>query len=99
MDKNAFESILRGASQALEYARGVHLGSVEHQVHVPENVCVKAIRKKLGMSQRQFAMTFGFAERTLKSWESGARRPENCARVLLKVIEKNPAAVLQATIL
>jgi putative transcriptional regulator len=99
MDKDAFESLLRGAQQTLDYARGARFGYTEHHVHVPDTVDVKSIRKNLGMTQRQFAMTFGFAERTLKSWESGERKPESCARVLLKVIEKNPAAVLQATIL
>lgn len=50
------------------------------------------------MTLRQFAATFGFAEGTLKSWESGERQPESAARMLLKVIDRNPAAVLDATV-
>lgn len=97
MDKETFESIMRGAQQALDYAEGSRDGFVVHHVRVPKKVNVKAIRGRLGMTQRQFAATFGFAERTLKSWESGEREPESCARVLLRIIDRNPAAVLDAT--
>jgi putative transcriptional regulator len=97
MDKKTFESIMRGAQQALEYAKGSRDGFVLHHVNVPKKVNVKAIRNRLGMTQHQFALTFGFPERTLKSWEAGERQPESCARVLLAVIAKNPAAVIEAT--
>lgn len=97
MHKDPFDSILRGAQQALEYAKGGRDGFVVHRVQVPGKVNVKAIRRGLGMTQQQFAVTFGFAERTLKSWEAGKRQPESAARVLLRVIEHNPAAVLDAT--
>ncbi len=96
MDTKTFEGIMRGAEQALQYAKGSRTGFIEHHVQVPKSVNVKAIRKQLGMTQHQFAVTFGFAERTLKSWELGERQPESYARILLKVIEKNPAAVLEA---
>lgn len=97
MDKDIFNSILRGAEQALGYAKGERKDFTLHRVRVPKKVNVKAIRNQLGMTQHQFAATFGFAERTLKSWEAGEREPESAARILLKVIEKNPAAVLDAT--
>ena len=97
MDKDIFKSILRGAEQALDYAKGAREGFTTHQVRVPKKVNVKAIRNRLGMTQHQFALTFGFAERTLKSWESGERQPESYARTLLQVIDKNPAAVIEAT--
>lgn len=97
MDKDIFDGILKGAKEAAEIAEGKRKPTRVHQVRVPKKVNVKAIRKKLGMTQHQFALTFGFVERTLKSWEAGEREPESAARVLLKVIEKNPAAVLDAT--
>jgi putative transcriptional regulator len=97
MDKKTFDSIMRGAQQALDYAKGSREGFVVHHVQVPKKVNVKAIRTRLGMTQHQFARTFGFAERTLKSWEGGERQPESYARILLKVIDKNPAAVIEAT--
>lgn len=97
MKKEDFDSLMRGAQEALEITQGKRQPARVHFVKVPKKVNVKAIRHKLGMTQRQFASTFGFAERTLKSWEAGERQPESSARVLLKVIEKNPTAVLEAT--
>ena len=89
----AGESILRGARQALEYARGDRDGFV---VHVPERVDVKAIRRRLGLSQRQFSERFGFRVDAVQNWEQGRRRPEGAARALLTVIDREPDAVRRA---
>ena len=90
----AESKILTGARQALAHARGeLTEGFV---VHVPEEVDVKALRRKLGMSQARFAASFGFGLAAVQSWEQGRRRPEGPARVLLKVIEHDPDAVRRA---
>jgi putative transcriptional regulator len=60
------------------------------RVHVPEEIDVRAIRKKLGMSQRQFAAAFGFGVDAVQNWEQGRRRPEGAARAFLKVIDASP---------
>ena len=65
-------------------------------VHVPDEVDVKAIRRKLGMSQAQFAASFGFGLDAVQNWEQGRRRPEGAARAFLKVIEREPEAVRRA---
>jgi putative transcriptional regulator len=65
-------------------------------VHVPEQVDVKAIRRKLGMSQAEFAASFGFGLDAVQNWEQGRRRPEGAARAFLKVIEREPDAVRRA---
>lgn len=87
------QSILRGARQALEYARGAREGFV---AHVPEEVDVAAIRKRLGLSQGEFAIRFGFKLDALQNWEQGRRRPDGAARAFLRVIEREPAAVRRA---
>lgn len=87
------QSILRGARQALEYARGAREGFV---AHVPEDVDVAAIRKRLGLSQGDFAARFGFKLDAVQNWEQGRRRPEGAARAFLRVIEREPAAVQRA---
>ncbi len=90
----AESKILTGARQALAFARGeLTEGFV---VHVPEHVDVKALRRKLGMSQSKFAASFGFGLDAVQGWEQGRRRPEGAARVLLKVIEHDPDAVRRA---
>ena len=56
---------------------------------------VKA-RRKLGLSQTEFARLLGISVRTLHNWEQGWRKPTGAARVLLKLAALNPRALLQA---
>ena len=89
----AGESILRGAKEALAFARGARAGFA---ANVPEEVDVKAIRKRLKLSQRRFAARFGFALDSIQNWEQGRRRPDAPARAFLRVIEREPEAVERA---
>jgi putative transcriptional regulator len=86
-------SILRGAGQALAYAKGKRAGFV---AHVPAEVDVRAIRRRLDLSQREFAARFGFTVDAVQNWEQGRRRPDGAARAFLRVIEREPAAVTRA---
>lgn len=88
------QSILRGARQALAHAKGEADGG--YVVHVPEKVDVKAVRQKMNLTQEEFAATFGFALSALRDWEQGRYQPDRSARVLLKVVEKEPKAVQRA---
>jgi putative transcriptional regulator len=87
------QSILRGARQALDFARGERDGFV---AHVPDEVDVAAIRKRLGLSQGEFAAQFGFKLDAVQNWEQGRRRPDGAARAFLRVIEREPDAVQRA---
>ena len=90
------DSILRGAKDALAYARGDKSRGRETVVIVPKQVDVKAIRKRLGMTQTSFAARFGISLGALRDWEQNRRQPEGPARVLLTVIESEPEAVERA---
>jgi putative transcriptional regulator len=57
---------------------------------------VRALRRRLGLSQKQFAARFGFSVETVRNYEQGHRRPAGPARVLLKVIASEPDAVTRA---
>ena len=57
---------------------------------------IKRIRRRLELSQSEFAELFGLSVRTVENWEQGRREPEGPALVLLRVIERNPDAVLDA---
>ena len=65
---------------------------------VSRRVCrmSNAIRRKLGLSQAQFASKFGFSVRTVQEWEQGRALPDRPARILLRVIEKSPKTVERA---
>ena len=95
MTKRAFDKIMEGLDQARAYLDGT-ADKRRYRVHVPAKVDVKKIRKRLGLSQQSFAATYGFALSAVRDWEQGRRRPERSARILLKIVEKEPEAVTRA---
>ena len=88
------QRMLESAKQALAFAKG----SKDHgcEVHVPDDIDVKAIREKISLSQRDFAKLFGLSKRTLEHWEHGRRVPSGPARAFLTVIAREPEAVRRA---
>jgi len=88
-------SIRKGLEQAVRYATG-KASKKAYRVHVPAHIDVKAIRRKLGMTQHAFAARFGFSVNTLRHWEQGKRQPEGPTRAYLLVIDRAPAAVERA---
>jgi putative transcriptional regulator len=56
----------------------------------------KAIRRRLSLSQEEFATRFHVPLGTLRDWEQGRATPDTTARTLLRVIDANPEAVIQA---
>jgi putative transcriptional regulator len=57
---------------------------------------VRALRKKLNLTQQEFAARFHLPLGTVRDWEQGAHRPDKAAQVLLTVIAKDPDAVARA---
>lgn len=87
--------VIQGAREALAIARG-DLPESEYAVHEPENIDIRQIREKLGMTQVTFANAFGLKLATLKLWEQRKRTPEDPVRSYLLVIDRNPETVRQA---
>ena len=91
------QAILEGARQGLAYARGeADESRFETTVVVPVAIDVSAIRRKLGLSQPQFAARYSLAIGTVRDWEQGRRKPDRHARMLLRIIERDPEAVERA---
>jgi putative transcriptional regulator len=88
-------SVLKGLDEAVRYARGTARKG-DYRVHVPSHIDVRAIRTRLGMTQRTFAARFGFSLNTLRHWEQGVREPEGPARAYLLVIARAPDLVQDA---
>ncbi len=65
-------------------------------VDIPEDVDVRAIRAKLGISQAEFSRRYALSPRSVQEWEQGRRRPESAVRAYLTVIDRNPEAVEKA---
>jgi putative transcriptional regulator len=62
----------------------------------PSPAEVKALRKRLGLSQPQFARRFGFTVSAIRQYEYGRRSPKGTATTLLRVIQADPEAVARA---
>jgi putative transcriptional regulator len=88
-----FNSIKQGLTEAIEYGKGKPGKAIVYEF---TPVDVKAIRKKVTMSQTEFASAFGISLATLRHWERGDRKPRGPALVLLNVVAKEPEAVLRA---
>ncbi len=93
MKKQEFENLVESIRQAGRIRRGEAKPS---RVVEFAPVNVKAIRRRLGKSQSEFARMIGVSVSTLQNWEQGRRRPDGPARALLRVAEVNPEAVAAA---
>ena len=90
---SAFKSIKQGLTEAVAHAKGKQAGVNEYQ---PYEVDVAGLRKRLGLTQEQFAARFGFSVATLRHWERGDRTPHGPALVLLNLIDREPKVVMRA---
>ena len=82
------ETIVTGGCQcgAVRYRADAVLDS-SHICHC--RMCQKAVGNF-------FAALIGISPRTLQNWEQGRREPEGPAKALLRVVDREPQAVLQA---
>lgn len=58
----AFQSISQGLTETMEFAQGQTHGAVVHEF---APLGIKAVRAKVGMTQTEFAATFGISLGTL----------------------------------
>jgi len=89
------QEIITSLNQAIAWARGEDVPVRVTTVRVPV-IDVRAVRRKLRLSQTEFAAKFGFHPATLRNWEQGRTCPDGPARVLLAVIARHPEAVEDA---
>lgn len=86
--------LIAGLKEAVAHRRGeISLPSRRVRVMSPERV--KAIRKKVAKSPKEFERKFGVPARTLEGWEQG-RQPDPAARILLQVIDDSPEVAQRA---
>ncbi len=87
----------------VEAALGEVLAHVRGETPLPGRIVddpaaerILALRKRLKLSRRKFADSFGLDVRAVQEWEQGRRVPDRAARVLLTVIDNDPQAVVRA---
>jgi putative transcriptional regulator len=89
------QEIIASLKEAIAWAGGEDIPVRVTTVQVPV-IDVRAVRRRLALTQSEFAARFGFQPATLKNWEQGRTRPDGPARVLLTVIARHPEAVEDA---
>ena len=94
-ERSVGQEIITSLKEAIAWAGGEDVPVKITTVQVP-TVDVRAVRRRLGLSQSEFAAKFGFQPATLRNWEQGRTRPDGPARVLLAVIARHPEAVEDA---
>lgn len=57
---------------------------------------LRHLRRRLDLTQEEFARQFHIGLYTVRDWEAGTRRPDSVAKTYLRVIEAIPDAVRQA---
>lgn len=90
-----FDSIKRGLDEAIAHSKGEETNI---KLFTPQPVDVKKVREKTGLTQAQFAATFGISLGTLRHWERGDRNPHGPALVLLNAANNAPDKLLQILI-
>lgn len=89
------KDLIEAMGEALAHAEGATTGVVEHNVDL-ESIDARSIRKSLHLTQEQMAQMLGTSTSGYRKWEQGERQPSGAARTLLRVMEKEPEAVLRA---
>jgi len=79
--------------EACAHADGKRAGVRIHVLEVPD---VRAIRRKLHMSQSEFARKYRIPLPTLKNWEQGRRQPDAPAAAYLQAIALRPREISEA---
>ncbi len=86
--------LIEDMKQVLAHRRG----QIELEQVWPKPIDVKAVRKRVRMSQAEFSRVYGISKRALQEWEQGGRQPDSAARAYLTVIAKEPALVRRALV-
>ena len=93
MNDELFQELLTSVREGGAILRGEQEPSRTTTFEDPD---VQTIRESYRLSQEQFATLLGISVRTLQNWEQGRRRPRGTAKILLRVAERHPEAVLDA---
>jgi putative transcriptional regulator len=88
------EELRESMARVLREARAKRAAARAHHAISPSEI--QSARKRLGLSQGQFADVFGVSVSSLRKWEQGQYAPSGAAKVLLKVIALEPDVVLRA---
>jgi putative transcriptional regulator len=87
--------LIAAAEEALAIARG-EADPRTYRVHIPAEIDTRAIRRKLKLTQQEFAARYRIPVATLRDWEQGRRVPDAPARALIAAIRAEPEVIRRA---
>ena len=99
-ENKAFESIMKGLDESLEYAKGDNSQARRMTVTVSElpqyhDKEIKQIRENLNLTQKNFAFVLGVSPKTVEAWESGRNIPQGTAQRFLQILQTGGKKMLQ----
>jgi len=90
------DDLIASMSEALAHAKGEAVpGTVVHEVDT-DPIDPRAIRKSLRLTQERMAEVMGTSLSGYRKWEQAQRTPSGAARTLLRIMAREPEAVLRA---
>ena len=93
MNEQLFNELLQSVEQAGKIKTGQSALARKTTIDEPD---VTAIRERYKMTQQEFSSLLGISVGTLRNWEQGRRKPQGPAKVLLRIAEKKPKAILDS---
>lgn len=88
MNKKNFSELLQSVKEAGKIMRGEMNPSRQFVFEDKEDIQV--IRQGFNASQSEFAQFMGVSINTLQNWEQGRRHPTGPAKMLLRIVVRNP---------
>lgn len=95
MDNKDFEGLIAGLDDALSYAKGLASPEARMRRVKVDRTFVAEARLKAGLTQEQFARVTGASLGTVRKWERGERSPSGAARMLVRILARDPKLVIQ----
>ncbi|HEX8209625.1 MAG TPA: helix-turn-helix domain-containing protein [Longimicrobium sp.] len=93
MKNELFDELVGSIKEAGAYLRSEQTPAVVSFVAEPDP---RPIRKRLGLTQDQFAVALCGSVTTLRDWEQGRRDPSGPAMRLLQIAAKHPEIILES---
>src|SRR5713101_6173023 len=90
------KDLIKSLGEAVDHAEGRASSARVHVVEVVEVPDVRAIRRKLHLSQQEFAQRYRIPLPTLRNWEQGRRQPDAPAAAYLHAIARRPREISEA---
>ena len=98
MSVEAFNSIMTGLNEALEYTNGDKTKGRSRVREIPLGIkpvkkyskeTIKDLRLRLNLSQRSFASALGVSSKTVEAWEAGTNSPSGAASRMLGLLQQD----------